>query len=198
LYIMLRDFKLPDVKAPRYRKRIHNIISNDLYKKFIAKYPEYSNKSYVEFKKAIILFNQKSWETVLEHRDGIELLENVGNIFIGSCKKLKKESIDYEKSRKYMKAVSYSNHDTDGKVGKIFYTNRNNRSRFMNREFWSFTADRNFKRATSKAFKADYKKYIEIDSSERINMLYKKAKVKDYFKQKTEKDLKVYDEFDMD
>ena len=195
---MLRDFKTPDVKGPRYRKKVFKIVNPNLLTRFISKYPEYEGHSFEELFKIVKLCHEAMWQTTLDYRDGVDLPENIGSLFIGSCPALKTAAVDYNKSKKYNKIINHSNFDTDGRIGKIFYTNRSNRSRFANREFWSFTAYRTYKRSSAKAYKEDFKKYIDIDHNLKINMLYKKSKVRDIMQEKNEREIKSYNEFDMD
>ena len=38
-----------------------------------------------KFKKIINLFNERIWKEVIENRDGVELPDSLGYIFIGTC-----------------------------------------------------------------------------------------------------------------
>jgi len=54
----MKEFKKPDLTAPRYRPKAHNLITNDFFKIFKARYPKYENISDKELKKIIKTFNK--------------------------------------------------------------------------------------------------------------------------------------------
>ena len=195
---MLGEFKKPDLKAPRYRPNSINILNRQLFKKFIEKYPEYKNKDYEEFKRNINSFNEALWMSTIENRNGVELPENLGNIFIATCWKTKRKNIDFGKSTKYGKELSNHNHETDGKNCKIFYTNYENKYRFTNRILWTFQGCRDYKRMVAKTYPQNWKMYIHIDPNSKINKLYKKRMRRQYMQKNERAMLDYYNEFDMD
>lgn len=195
---MSKHFKKPDLNAPRYRSNTLVLLSRDLYNKFIEKYPEHKDHDYEEFKRNIATFNEALWRTALDHRDGVDLPEGLGNIFIGTCWKKKKANIDFAKSSKYNIVITNQNHHTDGKLGKIFYTNYNNKYRFANRVMWMFKGCRDFKRETAKIYPENWKMYIHVDPNVKINKLYRKALKRDIAKKINNRLLDYYNEFDMD
>jgi len=195
---MSKEYKGPDVKAPRYRSKTTTLLTKDIYKKFLEKYPEYKEHDFEEFKKNISIFNEAIWKTALEYRDGVDLPEGLGNVFIGTCWKKKKTNVDFYKSAKYKMLITNQNYETDGKLGKIFYTNYNNKYRFTNRVMWMFKGCRDFKRTMGKTYPEQWKKYIHIDPSQKINKLYKRQQRRDFMKNQQERMLDYYNEFDMD
>jgi hypothetical protein len=195
---MSKGFKKPDLNAPRYRPKTVVLLSPDLYKKFIEKYPEHKERTYAEFKRNISTFNEELWKTAIEYRDGVDLPEGLGNIFIGTCWKKKKINIDFAKSNMYNMTITNHNHHTDGKLAKIFYTNYNNKYRFANRIMWMFKGSRDFKRSVAKAYPENWKKYIDVDPNLKINKLYRKQLKRDAAKKVNEKFIDMYNEFDMD
>lgn len=195
---MLSDYKGPDLNAPRYRKTAVNLMNQETFKRFVEKYPEHKDKTYEEFKRNINIFNEALWKTAIEHRDGIELPENLGNIFIATCKRTKRKNINFGESAKYKKTVTNQNHETDGKNCKIFYTNYDNKYKFMNRIMWMFQGSRDFKREVANTYPQDWKKYIEVDPNAKINRLYKKRMNQDYMERQQNNILDFYNEFDMD
>lgn len=195
---MLKDYKAPDIKAPRYRPKSLNLLNGETFKKFIEKYPEHKECDYEQFKEIINTFNEKIWKTVLEHRDGVELPESLGNVFIGTCWKKKKQNIDFNKSAKYGKLITNHNHETDGKLAKIFYTNYNNKYRFTNRVMWMFKGCRDFKRELGATYPTEWKKYREIDPNLKINKLYKRRMKRDMMQKREALMMEYYNEFDMD
>jgi len=190
-------FRKPDLSAPRYRLKKKNIIDDEYYKNFQKKYPDNKDISLSQLKKIVKAANTEFWKLVIENRDGIELPENLGHIFIGSCYNIQKENIDYGKSIKYNTKVTHKNYDTDGHVSKIFYTNYSPKYKIKYRKIWSFAAGRYFKRAVKDAFKDNWKKYMLVDNTLKISNLYKQKRTADYLKSKASKEYGFYDEFDM-
>ena len=82
--------------------------------------------------------------------------------------------MDYSLSKKYGKVIQNKNWDTDGNVGKIFYTNYSPKYRFKTRELWQFIAIRQFKRAVAKTYPKQWKKYIKMKKKIRVADMYKR------------------------
>lgn len=61
----------------------------EFYNKFIEENPKYNTLTLEQFKDVIKTFNGLIWEGVIRERDGIQLPEQLGYIFIGSCPKRK-------------------------------------------------------------------------------------------------------------
>lgn len=193
----MQNFRKPDLSAIRYRIKRKNIISDEYYESFIKKHPNCKNISKKDLRRIVTAFNTKIWEQIIQYRDGIELPEGLGNIFVGSCPRVEKENIDYGKSIKYGTKVTHKNYDTDGHVSKIFYTNYSVKYKIKDRNLWGFSACRFFKRAVTKAFKEDFKKYIVVDNTTKVSHLYVKNFQKEKMQMKTNAALEFYDEFDM-
>ena len=64
------------------------------------------------------------------------------------------------------------NWDTDGKLAKIFFTSHALKHKMRNREFWSFVACREFKRAVSKSYPKNWTKYLVMKNKYRVAHLY--------------------------
>ena len=171
---MLSNFKKPDLKAPRYRDKVLGLLNMDLINEFKEKYPIYSNIDNNKLKKIINLFNERIWKEVIENRDGVELPDSLGYIFIGTCPAAKSVNTDYALSKKYGKVLQNKNWQTDGKVAKIFYTNYSTKYRFKNRELWQFKAVRQFKRSVAKTYPEKWTKYIKMENKRRVADMYKK------------------------
>jgi len=198
---MSKTFRIPDLTAPRFRPVCHQVLSPKIFKEFIKKYPEYKGKSYKDFKKVITTMNEKFWRKAIDCREGIELPENIGTIFIGSCYTPQKENIDYYNSKKYNTIIKHSNLVTDGFLGKIFYTNYQNKYKFKHRELWKFDATRLFARTTSKMYKENWQKYVLIEPRVKINKLYEK-KVRSHYNRKkltkrAQDNIASYNEFEL-
>jgi len=83
--MVLKEFRKPDLNAPRFRPKKLNILNQDLYQKFIRDTPKYRYLSYDKFKNIITTMNGMIYQTVIDKRDGVELPEQLGYIFIGTC-----------------------------------------------------------------------------------------------------------------
>ena len=112
----MKEFKKPDLTAPRYRPKAYNLLTDDFFKTFKAKFSKYGDISDKELKKIIKVFNETVYQTVIDSREGVQLPEQVGWLFIGTCDQSKKRNIDYNKSKKYGVTVTNKNWETDGKL----------------------------------------------------------------------------------
>lgn len=194
---MAKQFKKPDLNAPRYRPRKFNLTNIDFYKKFILDNPKHSHITIEQFKKIIETYNGKIWETVINKRDGIELPEQLGYIFIGSCPRKKSDNIDYKKSQHYGVKLQTQNWESDQYVAKIFYTNFETKYRFKHHELWGFKGVRDFTRTVGKTYPAEWKKYLLVDNMMKVSRLFRKEKFKEFKKNETIDLLENYDEFNM-
>jgi hypothetical protein len=194
---MSKVFRTPDVTAPRFRQSGHNIMDKEFFKNFKEKYPKYKDLEPSFIKMIIKKFNETFWETVIETRDGVQLPEGIGSIFIGTCKRAKGSNIDYAKSKKYGVSVSNTNWETDGKLAKIFYTSYASKYKFEFRECWSFRACRNFKRAVAKTYPENWTLYIEVDPVKKLRNFYKSTAIKKANEKRLAYKLTDYNEFDI-
>ena len=172
--IMINNFKKPNLNAPRYREKVLGLLNAELINEFKDKNPIYSNIDNDKLKNIIKLFNGRIWEEVIKNRDGVELPDSLGYIFIGTCPAAKTVNTNYALSKEYGKVLQNKNWETDGNVAKIFYTNYSTKYRFKNRELWQFTAIRQFKRAVAKKYPKQWKKYIVMGNKKRVADMYKK------------------------
>ena len=169
---MEKTFNKPNLKAPRYRRKVHKLINNDYYNRFFKKHPQYKDKRKTDVYQIIKTFNEYVCQEVINNRDGVELPESLGWLFIGTCASKNKNNIDLAKSMKYGIKVSNKNWKTDGKLAKIFYSNYAPKYKYKHREYWGFEACRNFKRAVSKSYSDNWPIYIEIPPNKKIKALY--------------------------
>lgn len=170
---MISNFKKPDLNAPRYRNKTLGLLNADTCKEFKNEKPMYANIDDKKLKNIIKLYNKALWEGAIENRDGVELPDSLGYLFIGTCPPTKSVNIDYSLSKEYGKVLQNKNWDTDGNLGKIFYTNWSTKYRFKNRELWRFVACRDFKRSVAKEYPKNWTKYLKMKTKFRIAHLYK-------------------------
>ena len=171
---MINNFKIPNLNAPRYREKVFGVLNAETIKEFKDKYPAYEQINNEKLKNIIKVYNKKLWEAVIENRDGVELPDSLGYLFIGTCPAAKSVNTNYALSRQYGKVLQNKNWETDGKIAKIFYTNLSTKYRFRNRELWQFKAVRQFKRSVAKTYPEKWSKYIIMESKKRVADMYKK------------------------
>lgn len=191
----MQAFKKPDLNAPRFRPKKHNLLNADLHRRFITKYPKYKDITIKQMKEIIMKFNTAIWREVIDNRDGIELPEQLGYVFIGTCKKKIHDNINYHVSAQLGVKVQNQNWESDQYLAKIFYTNYETKYHFRFHELWSFTGVRDFKRAVAKEYPKEWKKYIVIDNMQQVSKLFRKQTVREYFKSIEEPISESYDEF---
>jgi hypothetical protein len=196
---MLKEFRKPDLNAPRCRQESHNLITTEFIKEFRLKHPQYKDLTGGDIAKIIKVFHNKLWDHVLHNRDGVELPENIGYVFIGTCAPPKKFVYDISKSLKNNFRTRHNNFESDSYLAKIFYTNFATKYKFKNRKMWTFEASRNFKRAVSKIYPTNWKMYVQVEKEKNISRYLKKTGKDNYFK-RMEKNYIVsdsYNEFDL-
>ena len=103
---MVNNFKAPNLKAPRFRPKRITLLNKNTYNEFKERYPMFKNIADSTLKEIIKVFNKKIWEGVIENRDGIELPNSLGYLFIGTCKAAKTVNINYALSKKNVKQIS--------------------------------------------------------------------------------------------
>ena len=188
----------PDLSAPRFRPTRFTVMSKKFYRLFKKKHPEYAAIPNSELKKIITAHSVLMYNEIIDNRNGVELPEGLGYVFIGTCKPPKKHNTDYPTSIKYKTLLQHRNFESDSYVAKIFYTNYANKYKFRDREIWQFKGIRDFTRLVAKNYPENWKKYVEVENYQMINNLYRKRTTKQFFEKKHETDVIDYNEFDMD
>lgn len=195
---MVKKFNKPDLTAPRYRPKKLNICNQSFYEKFVQENPKYTGLTISQFKDVIKTFNGLIWQTAVDQRDGVELPEQLGYLFIGTCPRRKKESVDYKKSADLGTRVQNQNWESDNYMAKIFYTNFETKYRFKHHDLWGFTGVRDFKRSVAHAYPQQWKMYVMVDNNTKISRLFRLYKYKEYKKEEDQTLLETYDEFNLD
>lgn len=195
----MASYKKPDVKAPRFRIDSPGILDEKFYKAFKKKYPQYQKYSNKELGDIISMFNGKLWQEVIDNRDGIELPESLGYIFVGTCPSpIVRKNSDFGESNKTLVHTRIKNYETNGYLAKIFYSNYSSKYVFMFREIWEFKGARQFTRAVSAAYRKDWKKYIVVENDRLISKLYKKVKAIQWSIENSKIIPENYNEFEFD
>ena len=194
---MAKACKKPDLNAPRYRPKKLNLTNTDFHSKFIEEHPKYADLSLEKFKELITSFNGMIWDTVVKERDGVELPEQLGFIFIGSCPR-KKSNVDFKKSNEYGIVLQNQNWESDQYTAKIFYKNFETKYRFKHHELWGFKGVRDFTRTVGQTYPKEWKKYIQVDNMIKVSRLFRKHKSEHNRKIEVIDLLRDYDEFKLD
>ena len=194
---MSKQYKKPDLKAPRFRPKKLNLTNAGFYEQFLKDNPKHSDLSASQFKEIIKVFNGKIWETVIDYRDGVELPEQLGYLFIGSCPR-KRSNVDFKKSEHYGVVLQNQNWESDQYVAKIFYTNFETKYRFRNHDLWGFKGVRDFTRMVGQTYPKEWKKYLVVDNFIKISKIFRMNKQRDLKDIETQDLLKDYDEFNLE
>lgn len=188
--------KKPNIKGPRYRSKVIGILTNPFIEKMKLDIPSLKDIPNNKIKDIVLKFNNNLWNKTIEYRDGVELPEQLGHIFIGTCLPAK-SNVDYKTSSEHMKVIQYRNWESDSYLAKIFYTNYGTKYIFKDHELWGFIPFRNFKRTVSKEYPTRWKEYILIDKTLKVSALYRRRK-SNLYRQDAEKILmQSYNEFDI-
>jgi hypothetical protein len=193
----MKEFKKPDVKGPRYRPEAQSILTKKFFEDFKNKYPKYKHLENADLRRIIKSFNEAFFQNVVDTRDGMQLPESIGWLFIGTCQTSKKKNIDFAKSNKYGVTVTNKNWETDGKLAKIFFTNYAPKHKMKNREFWSFVACRKFKRTVAKVYPENWNMYLVVEPNRKLKLAQQKIFLKDRAIANEKKKLESYNEFDL-
>jgi hypothetical protein len=193
----MKEIKKPDLTAPRFRTKRISVLTVKTLKAFKKKYPEYEQLSLEKFKSIVMTFNSKLTEGVIENRNGVELPDGLGFIFMGSCPATKKKNLDFKKSIEFGVEATHRNWDSDNKLLKIFYTNRNSKHPFENKQVWAFKAVKQFRQQSSIAFKDNWAKYVEVDPEKKISAMFDRHRKKEYIRNLKTIVPEGYDEFKM-
>lgn len=188
-------FKAPDIKGPRFRKPAKRLITKDLYNRFIERHPQHAGVDFEKFKEVIENSLKKMANVVISERDGIELPIG-GTVFLGSTKIRKKHNYDIQASIKANAPIKHRNYETDGFVAKIYFSPRMSKTPIKKRNIWTFKGHRDMKRAISEVYPRDWKKYIVVAALYDVRKEYKKASVRNFRVNDTNRKVQFYNEFD--
>jgi len=193
----MREYRKPNLKAPRYRSKCFDVLNKSFYDEYRELNPKYAHLANKQIKAIIKNINGKIRDYVIDDRNGIELPEQLGYIFIGSCPKPKKENPNYHLSEKLKVFIQHRNWESDQYLAKIFYTNSAIKYQFQFSNLWGFSPVRQFSRAVAKSYPENYNKYLVVDDFKMINNIFKKTSDKLIEKDIQKEVLKTYNEFDL-
>ncbi len=191
----MKEIRKPNLKGPRFRERRISVLTIKTLKKFKSRYPEHNSLDLATFKNIVMTFNKLIVESIIANRNGVELPDGLGYIFMGTCPSPKKKNIDYGKSLNYGIETTHKNWDSDNKLLKIFYTNNSTKYPFKNKNVWSFKANKEFRQKASLEYKDNWAKYIEVPPSKKISSMFNKHRKKQYMENLKPIIPEGYDEF---
>jgi len=171
---MKKEYKKPNLNAPRFRPNRLCMLNETLYKAFRTKYPKYADIESATFRNIIYTFNEQLYNGIIQNRDGVELPEGLGFIFMGTCPPARKDNIDISKSLDHGVMVKHKNWESDNKLMKIFYTNHAIKYPLQNKQVWAFKAVKQFRKRASDAYKENWAKYIVVEPTQKISALFAK------------------------
>lgn len=192
------DFRPPDLHGPRYRYKRYVTGSVNFIKRFKKKYPQYAHYPKDALIKAIKAHHIKICNEIINSREGVELQGSMGNMYICMANSYKKKPIAFGKSAKLGMKVYHNNHETDGKIAKIKYTNYGVRTMFENRRLWHFTGIRRFTREVAHTCPKLWRQYILMEDIKGIVMNRDKQLLKYNCRKRQDQDMITYNEFDLD
>lgn len=192
------DIKKPNLKAPRFRKPTLGTLNRKFISKIKQDVPSARVYDDERIKTILRKFNENVRKAVIDNRDGVELPEKLGRIFVGSCYP-PDTVINYRESAEKNQKVLHKNWETDGFIAKIFYLNRGfeKKTRFKNQELWGFDACRKFKRGLASVYPQTWKKYAVIRNDKKLALTQKFQTIEHINKKREEKALESYNEFEL-
>ena len=160
-------------KGPRYKAPRFNTLSSEWLSE-IANHSEAKVKNLSKIKSIIVATNKILADTIVDFRDGVELPEQLGYMFLGTCQPKVKKNVDFKTTDHYLKVIQHRNWESDNYLAKIFYSNYETKYKFKFNELWGFKACREFTKTVGKTYPENWKKYIQVDHTLKIARLYRK------------------------
>lgn len=193
----MREARKPDLHAPRFRRQIDFTLNAEFYELLKEKVPAAKELTNAQLKDLIMTFNGQVWQAAIDNRDGVEIPEQIGHLFIGTCPPKKRKNVDFKKSADYLKVIEHRNWESDNYLAKIFFTTYGTKYRFKNHELWGFIPTRAFKRKVGKTYPLNWKRYIEVDPRLKLSFIYRKNMVEFRNMDVAEQQMSTYNEFEL-
>ena len=189
----------PALKLPRCRFKSKSIIDDVFIKDVKAKINDETVDSKM-IRSVIKSFNLKICDTIVKERDGIDLPEDLGVIFVASKKYHRKGMYSQDPTvyKKTGQNIDFTNLHTDGLIADIIYTNHHSNFTFASKGNWSYDACRILTRSVSSNFRENWSMYKNLSSTVANEKRELRAKIKEYIDNKTTKVQAEYDEFNLD
>lgn len=168
--------RIPDKNAPRFMKTRVNLVNKSFVEEFLKEFPQYSN--IIEFEKIkkvkdlIKECNTAIWEHTIDNRDGIDLPERLGVLFIGGRTSVY-TPVDYGETNKHGTEVLLHNFETNKIIGKIFYSRHTRNHGITVKTMWSFKPCRAYIKGVKDAFKNGlHRRYRRVENKKQLLYLF--------------------------
>lgn len=171
--IVMKDAIKVNLKGPRYRPPRFNTTSAEMLGE-ISAHSDCLVKDVKKIRDIIVAANRAISKTVIDFRDGIELPDQLGYMFLGTCQPKVRKNVDYKVTKEYLKVIQHRNWESDNYLAKIFYTNYETKYGFKFHEVWAFAACRDFTREVGRTYPENWKKYIQVDHTLKVSKLYRR------------------------
>ena len=168
----MKDAVKRNLNGPRFRVPRLNTLSEE-WLNDLASSKDCLVKDKTVIKQVIKEVNKEISKTIIEFRDGIELPEQLGYMFLGTCQPKIRKNVDFKTSDHYLKVIQHRNWESDNYLAKIFYTNYETKYKFKFHELWGFKAAREFTREVGRTYPENWKKYIQVDHTLKVSRLYR-------------------------
>jgi hypothetical protein len=168
----MREPIKPNKKGPRFKVPRLNTSGLDWVLE-ISKDPDCQVKDINKIKAVIVETNKAIADTVVDFRDGIELPDQLGYMFLGTCQPKVRKNVDFKTTEEYKKVIQHRNWESDNYLAKIFYTNFETKYKFKFHQLWGFKAAREFTKTVGREYPQNWKKYIQVDHTLKISRLYR-------------------------
>jgi len=168
----MRDVIKLNRKGPRHHPKRHNMVSLENLK-VIAEDPDCLVKDIKVIKQIIMASHNVIKNAIVYTRDGIELPEQLGYMFLGTCQPKIRKNVDFRTTDHYLKVIQHRNWESDSYLAKIFYTNYETKYKFKYNDLWGFKAARQFTKLVGQEYPKNWKMYMQIDHTLKIARLYR-------------------------
>jgi hypothetical protein len=161
-----------NLKGPRFRNKMLQTTSDEWLTEIVNS-SDCLVKDKNVVKTIIVDTNKAIADLIIELRDGVELPEQLGHMFLGTCQPKIRKNVDFKTTDNYLKVIQHRNWESDNYLAKIFYTNYSSKYKFKFHELWGFKGCREFTRKVGKTYPENWKKYIQVDYSLKVSRLYR-------------------------
>jgi hypothetical protein len=168
----MKDAVKRNLNGPRFRAPRLNTTSSEWLNDIMSS-SDCLVKDQDLIKKIIVETNKAIRDVVIDTRDGIELPEQLGYMFLGTCQPKIRKNVDFKTTDSYLKVIQHRNWESDNYLAKIFYTNYETKYKFKFHELWGFKASREFTRKVGTEYPKNWKMYIQVDHSLKVSRLYR-------------------------
>ena len=193
----MKDARKVDLNAPRYRVKRYNTVGIDWIND-IKNHNDCLVKDKNKIKNILVATNKMIAQSIIDFRDGIELPEQLGYMFLGTCQPKIRKNVDFKTTKDYLKVIQHRNWESDNYLAKIFYTNYETKYKFKFNDMWGFKACREFTAEVGRTYPENWKKYIQVDHTLKISRLYRKSKVDENREENHKIDSQDYNPLELD